>query len=71
MNTKKLCNEVKEVIVESAQHRMEGLDILLADIELSTMMFEMEMKLNEAIAKRLEEADDEELKKFYRRQMLY
>lgn len=71
MDAKKLCNEVKEVIEESSQHRMQGLDILLADIELSTMMFEMEMKLNEAFAKRLEEAEDEELKKYYRRQMLY
>ena len=72
MDTKKLCEEVKEVIQESAQHRMDMADVLLADITLEAMMFDMELKMDQIIAKKMEhQMDDENVKKQYRRYLLF
>ena len=72
MDTKKLCEEVKEVVQEGAQHRMAALDVLLADITLEAMMFDMELKMDQIIAKKMEhQMDDENVKKQYRRYLLF
>lgn len=72
MDTNKLCEEVKEVIQESAQHRMDMADVLLADITLAAMMFDMELKMDQIIAEKMEhQMDDEKVKKQYRRYLLF
>lgn len=72
MDTKKLCEEVKEVVQEGAQHRMAALDVLLADVTLEALMFDMELKMDQIIAEKMERyMDDENVKKQYRRYLLF